>query len=164
MMSPCRTIRLALPGASARLNDSILSIRAVDTEAMSQEVGNVLGNPLFPYSSFSVQRLQFLVQLFKAHRELIVVCGSFSHAHVTAWIEAPSLPFDVGKAGDVAQPENIGVLALREFLLHHLLASRLSFDGLAPVQTHDVGDELNLLTGELPVCPVDLAEDVACVD
>ena len=74
------------------------------------------------------------------------------------------LRFDVGNRGDLAKPKDIAEFAIREIFLHQVLASGLGLNRFAPIQPHDVGDELNLLRRPLPVRPVNLAEDMACVD
>ena len=78
-------------------------------------------------------------------------------ADVAARVEAPALFPDLDAGGDLAQ-------AAGEVLLKEFVTAVNSLDVLAAIESHDVGNELDLFRGEVTVGTVDLMEDVPGVD
>ena len=106
---------------------------------------NVLRNSLLQLPRLGVQNLQLFVEFFQPHCKFEVVRRPLSHTDVPPRIQAPTLRFDFIERGDLAEPEHIGVLALREALLHQVFASGLGLGLLPAIEPDDVGDELDLL-------------------
>jgi len=116
------------------------------------------------FQSLDIQSLQLLIEFFQPHSEFEVVSGSFSNAHVPPRIEAPTLRLDFIERGDLAKAEHVCILSLWETVLHQVAASGLGLCFLAATQADNVRQEFNLLRFELAMCPVNLREDVTCVD
>ena len=62
------------------------------------------------FQCFGIQHFQFLVERFQLFLEIFVAdfltCG---HTNVAAWIETPSLRFDLGKGSGFAQAGDVAV-------------------------------------------------------
>src|SRR5262245_25891793 len=89
------------------------------------------------------------MQLFEPLIEIELIFSSTLNPDISSRIQTPSLRLDLRDGRDLAQPRNIGIFQLRKPLLEDRLRVRLELRPLVAIQSHDVGEEFELLRREL---------------
>src|SRR5579884_622167 len=96
--------------------------------------------------------------------EVFGLCAFSSHTDVATRVQAPALCLHLRKLRHFTQPRHISVGPGRKCFLQALAAPARRFDGVAPVQSDDIRQKLDLLGLEVTMAAVDPMREVACVD
>ena len=99
-----------------------------------------------------VQDFQFLVKFSQSFREVKRICFPLRDPNIPPWVEAPPLRLDFRNCSHLAETGHVNVLLHRGIAFcHHFRAIVLVFRRFVSIQPRNVGQELNLLWGELPM-------------